>query len=93
MQNYHLTPEQAFEMACDLDLAGLDITVWENGYVEFETKKALQSFANAVLDRVLGGPVAEVEVRKNRILTDTLMQATTPISDGRRKLYAPKEQS
>lgn len=44
----------------------------------------------AAIDQVLGEPVAEVEVRKNRILTDTLMQATTPIADGRHKLYAPK---
>lgn len=47
----------------------------------------------AAIAQVFGEPVAEVEVRRNRILTDTLMQATSPISDGRHKLYAPKEKS
>jgi len=56
---YHITQEQALEIASNLELAGLDITVWTDGYVEFETKTALQSFANAVLDQVLGEPVGE----------------------------------
>lgn len=57
MKSYHLTQEQVSEIASKLELAGLDITAWENGYVEFETKEALQLFVNAVLDQVLGEPV------------------------------------
>jgi len=75
---YHITPEQAEE-------------IWS----EIESNRGfsadLASFANAVLDEVLGEPVGEVEVRKQRILVDTFQQVTTPIADGRHKLYAPKE--
>jgi 5-hydroxyisourate hydrolase-like protein (transthyretin family) len=78
MKGYHLTQEQVRDIGERLRIKG-----------ELTTT----NLVNAVLDQVLGEPVAEVEVRKNRILTDTLMQATTPISDGRHKLYAPKEQS
>jgi len=76
--SYHITPEQAEE-------------IWS----EIESNRGfsadLASFANAVLDEVLGEPVGEVEVRKQRILVDTFQQVTTPIADGRHKLYAPKE--
>lgn len=57
MSNYHITPERALEIASNLELDGCDITVWVDGHVEFETKTALQLFANAVLDQVLSEPV------------------------------------
>lgn len=81
MRSCHLTQEQALEIAKQT----LTLPTYTTAL-----KGELQAFANAVLDQVLGEPVAEVEVRKNRILTDTLMQVTSPISDGRHKLYAPK---
>lgn len=80
-KHYHITPEQT-------------LRIWEDTIRNLKGDENIyQAFANAVLDEVLGEPVAEVEVRKNRILTETLMQVTTPIADGRHKLYTPKEQS
>lgn len=88
---YHLTQEQALEIASDLEIDGCDITVWENGYVEFENKTALQSFANAVLDRVLGEPVA---YRWYESKFDDYRYAENPLKDRACEvLYAPKEQS
>jgi aconitase B len=75
---YHITPEQALELLKNLD-----------GNLSVAEK--IHALVNAALDKVLGEPVGEVEVRKQRILVDTFQQVTTPIADGRHKLYAPKE--
>lgn len=71
MRSYHLTQEQALELASNLELAGLDITVWTSGCVTFDTKAALQDFANAVLDQILGKQWISVE--------DRLPQDETPV--------------
>lgn len=91
MKSYHLTQEQVLEIASNLELDGRDITVWTDGYVEFETKTALQLFANAVLDQVLGEPVAEVIGQKIHSL-DWDYEHIKNLRVGT-KLYAPKEQS
>jgi len=90
-KDYHITPEEALEIAKKLQSQGFMITVSEEDFVDFHDAEELAAFANAALDEVLGEPVGEVEVRKQRILVDTFQQVTTPIADGRHKLYAPKE--
>lgn len=99
MKSYHLTQEQALEIASDLELAGLDITVWESGYVEFENKEALQSFVNAALDQVLGEPVAyQTPLRYGSRVSHNKPVKPDDWDDDFitwycRPLYAPKEQS
>lgn len=71
MSNYHITQEQVLEIASNLELAGLDITVWTSGCVTFDTKEALQAFANAVLDKVLGEqwqPIDTVPVNESVLM-------------------------
>lgn len=93
-RDYHLTPEQALEIASNLELDGCDITVWENGYVEFENKESLQAFANAVLEQVLGEPVAWAENgRENNVIADLVKQTNKNdwVKPYTVALYAPKE--
>lgn len=95
MKSYHLTQEQVLEIASNLELDGRDITVWTDGYVEFETKEALQLFVNAVLDQVLGEPVSEV-VRNDSgqiFMTDGEGNSFDMSKNVGTKLYAPKEKS
>lgn len=95
MKSYHLTQEQALEIASKLELDGCDITTWENGYIEFETKTALQSFANAVLDQVLGEPFGIWHAGETEDESDFYLyeDAGDVSCDKCIKLYAPKEQS
>lgn len=83
MKSYHLTQEQISQL------------LEAKGYhgESFKLVPKITDIVNAALTQVLGEPVGEVEVRKQRVLLDTFQQVTSPIQDGRHKLYAPKEQS
>lgn len=100
MKSYHLTQEQVLEIVSNLELDGRDITVWTDGYVEFETKTALQLFANAALDQVFGEPVGYVNEKSLEMLKDSQQAKAcatlwrTGIWDSANvALYAPKEKS
>ena len=83
-KDYHLTREAVRKLAIE---AGF--TMGRHDSPAF--LDMLNALVNAALDKVLGEPVGEVEVRKQRILVDTFQQVTSPIADGRHKLYAQKE--
>lgn len=93
MKSYHLTQEQALEIASNLELAELDITVWIDGHLEFETKAALQAFANAVLDQVLGEPVGVTGEMPGTSGSFTMAAFKSVDVPNNTKLYTPKEQS
>jgi hypothetical protein len=94
MKSYHLTPEQAYRIALMLDKEGFNITTYPNGYIEAFGGREFQAFANAVLDEVLGEPVAWAEAgRENNVIANLVKQ--TNKNDWVRPytvaLYAPKE--
>lgn len=86
MSNYHITQEQAWKVAEDLDYinspeSGLSGTV-------LMSKLELQAYANAVLDKVLGEPIYLCE-RPDGIYYELDASEYDPRTD--LLLYAPKE--
>jgi hypothetical protein len=83
-KDYHITPEQAFCLIQRLEGLGFNISTQDDPV-------AMASFANAVLDEVLGEPVA---YRWYESRFDDYRYAEAPLKDRTcEALYAPKEQS
>ena len=85
MKSYHLTQEQASEIAKQT----LTLPTYTNAL-----KGELQAFANAVLDQVLGEPVGEFIEASDEESFGTvawLLCNSEPLKTGD-KLYAPIEQ-
>lgn len=86
MRSYHLAQEQALEIAKQT----LTLPTYTNAL-----KSELQAYVNAALDKVLGGPVAEVIGLSKDEKIHSLDWDYEHIKNLRvgTKLYAPKEQS
>lgn len=83
MKSYHLSKEQVFEIAMQIS----------TNLVIRNDQEDLQEFANAVLDQVLGEPVAEVvNLNDQPIGAPFFDDGKWSLKVGQ-KLYAPKEQS
>lgn len=61
MSNYHITQEQATDLFKPFVLPIKEVVAQSKDDFYFVTDEQLKAFANAVLDKVLGEPVAEVE--------------------------------
>ena len=91
MKNYHLTQEQALEIARSIGLSPIT-----HGISDSVAKPILKDFANAVLDQVLGEPIRYE--RGSWIYGDWVAINEKDIKHYQglgytvRKLYAPKEQ-
>lgn len=71
MSNYHITPEQALEIAKILQSHGFRITVSEEGAIDFHDAVALAAYSDAVLDKVLGEqwqPIDTVPVNESVLM-------------------------
>lgn len=91
MKSYHLTQEQALEIARSAGLSPI-----MQGLSDSVAKPLLKDFANAVLDQVLGEPVAWAEKgRENNVIADLMKQTNKNdwVKPYTVALYAPKEQS
>jgi hypothetical protein len=91
---YHLTQEQALEIAKEMDNHGFALTAYSDGSVEFHSAHVLAEYLNAALDKVLGEPVGYVreyavefiaKQSPNYTVINAESQANTDIA-----LYAPK---
>jgi hypothetical protein len=85
-KHYHLTQEQALELAKIIEKQTEDLCVYEHGLITFYSPDGLKAIINAALDKVLGEPVGEVVGEGNNfayVLNKRLPKDT--------KLYAPKE--
>lgn len=87
MSNYHITQEQLRKLATEIDVAGANVTVFENGDIGVFGTKGLLQIVNSALDKVLGEPVGETQH-----LHELNDEWVSKLSVGT-KLYAPKEQS
>ena len=85
---YHITPEQALELAKNLQSQGFMITVSEEDFVDFHDAEELAAFANAVLDEVLGEqwqPIETVPVNKSVLMLRLGKHGRCGIADGYKK--------
>jgi hypothetical protein len=81
---YHLTQEQAGEIACDLARKGINVIRYKDGGLTPDWDKDLASLINAALDKVLGEPVAFIDGKDVILANEGLYLGNDTL------LYAPK---